>query len=152
MKGCSMRTMKLIGFCLAACLPALALATSTASVLDARALREECSAFSQAGMRECLARKAENGRKALTQAEEKAAGILSKWDEDKKYVIQAKAKLAASNKEFAKYRETQCEFSASLSGGGAGNAHEMGRLACVAELNNRRVEQLRNAVSDLPLR
>ncbi|WP_232444384.1 lysozyme inhibitor LprI family protein [Burkholderia ubonensis] len=51
-----------------------------------------------------------------------------------------------------KYREAQCEFSASLSGGGAGNAHEMGRLACIAELNTRRVEQLRNAVSGLPLK
>ncbi|WP_230961952.1 lysozyme inhibitor LprI family protein [Burkholderia anthina] len=58
--------------------------------------------------------------------------------------------LAASNKEFAKYRAAQCEFSASLSGGGAGNAHEMGRLACVAALNGARVEQLRNAVSELP--
>jgi uncharacterized protein YecT (DUF1311 family) len=147
-----MRAMKLIGFCLAAYLPVSALADSTAPALGERALREECSAFSQAGMRDCLAKKAEKSQKALRQAEEKVANTLSKWDEDNKYIKQAKAKLAESNKEFAKYRETQCVFSASLSGGGAGNAHEMGRLACVVELNNRRAEQLRDAVSDLPLK
>lgn len=147
-----MCTMNLIGFCLVVSLPVSALAASIAPVLGERALREECSAFSQAGMRDCLATKAENSQKALRQAEKKVAGTLSKWDEDRKYVSQAKANLAASNKEFAKYRDVQCEFFASLSGGGAGNAHEIGRLACVSELNNRRAEQLRDAVSDLPLK
>jgi C4-dicarboxylate-specific signal transduction histidine kinase len=147
-----MRTMKLIGLCLAACLPALAFATSTASARDERALREECSALSQAGMLDCLATKAENSQKALRQAEEKVVGTLSKWDEDNKYVNRAKAKLAASNKEFSKYLETQCEFAASLGGGAIGAALKMRRLACVAELNNRRAEQLRDAVSDLPLK
>lgn len=103
-------------------------------------------------MRDCLAKKAEDSQKALRQAEEKAAGTLTQWDEDSKYVNQAKGKLARSNKEFAKYRETQCRFAASLSGGGAGNAHEMRRFACAAELNNRRAEQLRDTVSDLPLK
>ncbi|EEA01362.1 conserved hypothetical protein [Burkholderia sp. H160] len=79
------------------------------------------------------------------------AHTLSKWDEDNEYVNQAKAKLVALDRKFAEYRETQCEFAASLSGGGAGNAHEMGRLACVSELNNWRAEQLRDAASDLPL-
>ncbi|MDR0777090.1 MAG: DUF1311 domain-containing protein [Azonexus sp.] len=147
-----MRAITLIGFGLAICLPALAFAASTAPVLGERALREECSAFSQAGMRDCLAKKVQDSQRVLQQTEEKAASILSKWDEDDKYVNQAKAKLAASNKEFSKYRDTQCGFSASLSGGGAGNSHEMMRLACVAELNNRRAEQLRDAVSVLPLK
>lgn len=147
-----MRTMRLIGFFLAAYLPAWALAASAATAFGERDLREECSAFSQAGMRDCLAKKTESSQKALRQAEEKVVNTLSKWDEDNKYVNQSKAKLAASNKEFAKYREAQCEFTASLSGGGAGHAHELGRLACVAELNNRRAAQLRDAVSDLPLK
>lgn len=103
-------------------------------------------------MRDCLAEKAENSQKALRQAEEKMADTLSKWDEDNRYVGEAKKKLVASNKKFAEYRETQCELSASLSGGGAGNAHEVRRLACVSELNNRRAKQLRDAASDLPLK
>lgn len=132
-----MRVMKLIGFCLAAYLPASVFAAPTASVLGERALREECSAFSQAQMRDCLAQKAENSQKALRQAEEKVASRLSKWDEDNKYVNQAKVKVTASNKDFAKYRDAQCAFLTSLSGGGVGNAHEMRRLACISELNNK---------------
>lgn len=147
-----MRTLKLVGCGMAALLPALAPAASAAPAAGERALREECSAASQAEMRDCLAKKAESSRRALRQAEENVASILSKWDEDSKFVGQAKARLAASHKEFSRYREAQCDFSASLSGGGAGNAREMRRLACVSELNGRRAEQLRDAVSDLPLK
>ena len=146
-----MRTLKLMGSCLAAFVPAWALAASTASAGE-RALREECSATSQSEMRDCLAKRAERSQRALRQAEENVAGTLSKWDEDSRYVSHAKARLAASHREFSKYREAQCDFSASLSGGGAGNAHELRRLACVSELNDRRAEQLRDAVSDLPLK
>ncbi len=155
-----MRTVKLICFWLVAYFPLFALAassafataTATAPVFGERALREECSAFSQAGMRDCLAKKAENSQRALRQTEEKVADILSKWDEDVKYIDLAKAKFAASGKVFAKYRDEQCAFALSLGGGAIGNALEMRRLACVAELNNRRVEQLREALSDLPLK
>ncbi len=147
-----MRAITLIGFGLAVYWPVLAFAASTTPVLGERALREECSAFSQAGMRDCLAKKAQDSQKALQQSEEKAASILSQWDEDDRYINQAKAKLAKSNKAFVKYREAQCAFASSLGGGAIGNALEMRRLACVAELNDRRAEQLRDAVSDLPLK
>lgn len=144
-----MRTLNLIGFALVLGVPAMALADSIA---PERALREECSAFAQAKMRECLSKKAEDSEKALRQAEEKVADTLSRWDEDSRYISQAKAKFASSNKEFAKYRQSHCRFASSLIGGGAGNAHEMKRLACAAELNNRRAEQLGDAISDMPLK
>lgn len=147
-----MRPMKLILVCLTALLPLSTLAASTDTVVGERALREECSAFSQAGMRDCLVKTAETSQKALRQAEEMVAGTLSKWDEDSKYVSLAKARLAASSKEFARYRDAHCAFSLSLGGGAAGNALDMRRLACVSELNNRRAQQLRDAVSDLPLK
>lgn len=147
-----MRPMKLILVCLTALLPLSTLAASTDPVVGERALREECSAFSQAGMRDCLVKTAETSQKALRQAEEMVAGTLSKWDEDSKYVSLAKARLAASSKEFARYRDAHCAFSLSLGGGAAGNALDMRRLACVSELNNRRAQQLRDAVSDLPLK
>lgn len=148
-----MHTLKLIGRCLAACLPSLALAAPVAPALGERALREECSAApSQAGMRDCLATKAQSSQRALQHAEERVASTLSQWDEDGRYVSEAKARLAASHQAFSKYREAQCDLSASLSGGSAGNAREIRRLACVAELNGRRTEQLSNAVSDLPLK
>lgn len=111
-----------------------------------------CSADSQAGMRDCLARAAEGSGKALAAAQREATAALDKWDEETRYVDQTKARLAASNRAFAEYRSAQCEWSASLSGGAAGNAHDMGKLACVAELNHRRARQLREAVEDLPLK
>lgn len=147
-----MRTMTLIGFGLWLSSPLLANAAPSSAVQNERELYEECSAYSQSGMRDCLAKKASESQKALKQADAQVSSLLSKWDEDAKYVNLAKAKFAASSKEFARYREVQCEFSASLSGGAAGNAHEMGRFACEAELNNRRAGQLRNSVVDLPLR
>lgn len=145
-----MRSMKLICAFLAAYSASTLAVSSDLIVLGERALREECSAFSQAGMRNCLAKKADGSQKALRQAEEKVASILSKWDEDNKYVNQAKVKFVSSNKNFAKYRDAHCAFASSLGGGAIGTALDMRRFACVTELNNRRAEQLRDAVSDLP--
>ncbi|HEY2020468.1 lysozyme inhibitor LprI family protein [Paraburkholderia sp.] len=147
-----MLTIRRICFGVSVCWPAIVLAASTAPTTGEQALRNECSAFSQAGIRDCLEEKVENSQKVLSQAEQKMVGTLSKWDEDNRYIRQANAKLVASNKKFAEYRATQCEFSASLSGGAAGDAREIRRLACVAELNNRRAEQLANAASELPLK
>ncbi|AVS69033.1 hypothetical protein C8244_00240 [Paracidovorax avenae] len=114
--------------------------------------REECSAHSQAGMRDCLAKKASDSKDDLRQARNNAISILSKWDEDAQYAGRAKSELAASDKDFEKYRDAHCKFRASLSGGGAGNSHEILRLACIAELNTTRARQLRDAVADLPLK
>lgn len=144
--------MKLSGVCLAAYLPVLALAASTAPVVGERALREECSAFSEAGMRDCLAKKAQESQKVLRHAEEKTASTLSRWDEDSKYVSQARTALAASKVAFVKYRAAQCSFASSLGGGAIGNALDMRRLACIAEFNYRRAEQLRDSMSDVPLK
>ncbi len=128
------------------------LQTSTTPVIGARALREECSAYSQAGMRDCLSKKAVSSETSLQQTKAKVSRALTMWDEDKTYASQAKANLAISNKDFSKYRDTECKFLASLNGGAASNAHEIRRLACVAELNNRRDAVLTDAISDLALR
>ncbi|AVT11480.1 hypothetical protein C7Y68_00310 [Paracidovorax avenae] len=116
------------------------------------ALREECSAQSQAGMRDCLSKKASDSGDDLRQSRNNAIIALSKWNEDSKYTRQAKSELAASDITFEKYRDAHCKFKASLSGGGAGNSHEILRLACIAELNATRARQLRDAVVDLPLK
>jgi uncharacterized protein YecT (DUF1311 family) len=147
-----MHTIKLIVLSLALSFPSLTYAVPHGAVQTEKDLYEECGAYSQEGMRDCLAKKAAESQVVLKKTEEMIGVSLAKWDEDNKYVSLAKARLIASNRAFPKYREAQCEFSASLSGGGAGNAHEMGRLACVTELNSRRAEQLRNAVANLPLK
>ncbi|AVS76638.1 hypothetical protein C8246_15165 [Paracidovorax avenae] len=128
------------------------IAASPTHATEERALREECSAFSQAGMRDCLSKKASDSQVELQQATKNAVSALSKWDEDAKYSSRAKADLAASDKDFDKYRDTHCKFKASLSGGGAGNSHEILRLACITELNSTRARQLRDAIADLPLK
>ncbi|MBF9263510.1 lysozyme inhibitor LprI family protein [Paracidovorax cattleyae] len=116
------------------------------------ALREACSAYSQAGMHDCLSKKASDSNDDLRQSRNNAIIALSKWDEDSKYTSRAKSELAASDSEFDKYRDAHCKFQASLSGGGAGNSHEILRLACIAELNTVRARQLRDAIADLPLK
>ncbi len=143
--------LKPLAFCLLA-LASLTRAMATDKVRTERDLYVVCSADSQAGMRDCLARKADESVKALAAAQEAVAETLGKWDEERQYVDHAKARLAASNQAFPDYRSAQRELSASLSGGAAGNAYEMGKLACVTELNKRWARQLRDAVADLPLK
>ncbi|WP_234385296.1 lysozyme inhibitor LprI family protein [Paracidovorax avenae] len=133
-------------------LPASFIAASPAHAIEERALREVCSAYSQAGMRDCLSKKAADSQDDLRQARNNAISILSKWDEDAQYAGRSKVELTASDKDFEKYRDAHCKFRASLSGGGAGNSHEILRLACIAELNGTRARQLRDAVADLPLK
>lgn len=140
-----------ITFLLALFTPILANQTGTDPVQDERAARVECS-YSTSGMRDCLAAKATASEAALKQAEDTVRSALAKWDEDAKYISLAKARLESSGKAFAKYREAHCAFAASLGGGGIGNALEMGRLACVFELNTKRAEQLKSAGSDLPMK
>ncbi len=135
---------------LSACLSTTTLAAPSTPIVNDRALREECGTSSQASLRDCLAQQAKERRRALQQAEESAADALKQWDESDRYADQARARLAASNQAFAQYRDAHCGFMASLVGGGAGNAHEIRRLACTAELDGNRAAQLRDAVIDLP--
>lgn len=51
----------------------------------ARAAFEECSASSQAGMRECLLTKVNDSSTALKQAEDQARQTLRRWGEDSRY-------------------------------------------------------------------
>ncbi|MCY1539992.1 hypothetical protein D9M68_756060 [compost metagenome] len=120
--------------------------------MNERELRIECSneAFSMAAMRTCLDKKQAQSEAVLKRAEAQARRGISRWDEDEKYIDLAKTRLAVSGRIFAKYRTEHCAFAASMGGGAIGNALEMGRAACVAELNQRRAEQLRLLVSELP--
>ncbi len=115
-----------------------------------RQLREDCSAFSQAGMADCLAKKAKESGAGVAAAEARLRTRLAKWDEDAKFKTTALARFAASNAAFIRYRAAACAFQSSLGGGAIGNALSMQRLACVTELNLRRVELLDRTGSDLP--
>ncbi|WP_341829819.1 lysozyme inhibitor LprI family protein [Caballeronia zhejiangensis] len=145
----AMSTLRRVGVSLIACFPFFGHANS---VLSEKELRAQCSSlhFSQVHVRACLEEKANQSERDLKQAEQNAISALAQWDEDDRFSRAARAGLSTSNKSFTQYREAQCKFSASLNGGAAGNSHEIRRLACIAELNSRRAEQLRSAASELP--
>jgi uncharacterized protein YecT (DUF1311 family) len=125
-------------------LPCTAFSASAEAVLD------ECSAFGQAGMRECIEGKAHESTATLKLAEEAARDAIAKWDEDARFISAAKARLAASNKAFVRYRETHCALVESLGGGAIGNALAIRRLACVSGMNTQRAEALSASVAALP--
>lgn len=113
---------------------------------------EQCSGASQAGMRDCLEKRAIASQHALRDTEKKTAEAIAAWDEDKKFIGAAQARLTAATQAFERYREAQCALSASLGGGAVGNALELRRLACVAAANDMQVEKLRRMTESLPRR
>lgn len=113
-----------------------------------RELREACS-FDAAGVRECLDKHAKESEAALKAAESAFAAAVKRWDTDAKYAKQTRQKLSAAAAAFVKYRAAQCAWAASLGGGAIGNALEMSRLACIAELNLRRADSLQTAAREL---
>ena len=115
-------------------------------------IREECSANSQAGMRDCLEKRAIASQHALRDTEKKTAEAIAAWDEDKKFIGAAQARLTAATQAFERYREAQCALAASLGGGAVGNALALRRLSCVAAANEMQVEQLRQMGESLPRR
>ena len=147
-----MSIIKYFGICLFTYLPLSSLAAQTVSIASERDLRIECSNStpSEAEMTECLKAKALKSKKELQNTEKKMIKILSEWDEDPSNINIAKANLTAANKEFIKYRDTQCKFNYSLGGGAIENALEMRLFACIAELNNRRNQQLIDLMSGMP--
>ena len=134
-------------FCVLVALSSMA---SAQNARDARSLREECSAESQDGMRDCLAQRGQASEVKLNQALAQARRKIDQWDEDAKYQARAKALLDTAHKSFARYRSAHCAFSAALGGGAIGNALELRRLACQAELNNQRAAQLVQAAAEIP--
>ena len=147
-----MNIIKYFGICLLAYLPLSALAAQTSSIASEWDLRMECSNStpSEAEMTRCLKAKALKSQKELQNTEKKMIKILSEWDEDPSNINIAKANLTTANKEFIKYRDAQCKFNYSLGGGAIENALEMRLFACIAELNNRRNQQLIDLMSGMP--
>ena len=146
-----MSIIKYFGICLFTYLPLSALAAQTSSIASEWDLRMECSNStpSEAEMTRCLKAKALKSQKELQNTEKKMIKILSEWDEDPSNINIAKANLTAANKEFIKYRDAQCKFNYSLGGGAIENALEMRLFACIAELNNRRNQQLIDLMSNI---
>ena len=145
-----MRIARLIVLAGALALPTFSGGIWAAELQSERGVLEECGAYPEAGMRECLVKKSHESTTALKRAEEQAIVALSKWDEDAKYISLAKGKLSASCKAYEHYRDAQCAFTSSLGGGAIGNALELRRLACLVGLNNGRTQQLNTGAAAVP--
>jgi uncharacterized protein YecT (DUF1311 family) len=150
MKGILMQILDRILLAGAFALPGLSGGVWAAELQSERAALEQCGAYSEAGMRECLAKKSHESATSLKLAEEQAIAALSKWDEDAKYVNLAREKLRASSKAYEQYRDAQCAFASALGGGAIGNALELRRLSCLVGLNTGRVKQLNTDLAALP--
>ena len=144
-----MRVSNLILLAYAFALPNFSGKVWAAELQSTPAALEECGAYSQAGMRECLEKESRASNAALNRAEEQVAAAISKWDEDARFINLAKKKLSASNKAYEQYRDAQCAFASSLGGGAIGNALEMRRLTCRIELDIGRIKQLNTDMSTL---
>lgn len=112
----------------------------------------ECGESSQAQMRECLVRQAQESEKTLRLAEKKARESLMSWDNDRLYRIRAASALMAANRTFVSYRRDSCAFAQSLNGGAAGNDNDLRRLSCEAAMNTRRAAELEQQAAALPAR
>jgi hypothetical protein len=111
---------------------------------------DQCGEFSQAGMRECLEKKVGESTRSLAAAEAGMRAAIGHWDEDRKFLAQAEAKLRASASDFAEYRAGHCAFVTSLGGGAIGNALELRRLACVFAMNMQRAQELTRLAAEIP--
>lgn len=116
----------------------------------AREALEECSANSQAGMRDCLLKKVDASSNALIHTEKAAISVLNQWDEESKFVAKAGAHLHTSSRNYLKYRDAQCSLASALGGGAIANALELRRLACIFSMNTERTQQLTRLFTDLP--
>ena len=113
-------------------------------------IRKNCSEqkFSQAEMQQCVRKSATDSEVLLGQIEKQVLAKIQMWNEDKRYVISAKQKFEIAEKNFLNYRRDYCKWAASLGGGAIGTALEVRRNACIAELNNIHVQQLRTMMKN----
>lgn len=119
-----------------------ALMSIPASAQEAAVARQECSsARSHVEMRACIRAKMEESARELRKAEDEMRKALRAWREEPRFIQSSAAKFEDSIKEFHRYRQAQCELSASLAAGG--NSQDDLRLSCISEVNSKRVAQIK---------
>lgn len=131
------------------CFPSFVMAAQ--AIQSEKELRDECSEenFSMVDVRKCLEIKLQVSESSLKESEQAMRLALNAWDEETRYIKQAQTRLDKAEKSFIVFRKSHCEFAYSLGGGAIGNALDMERIACMAELNNTRAQQLNLMASDI---
>ncbi|WP_165671375.1 lysozyme inhibitor LprI family protein [Metapseudomonas otitidis] len=148
-----MRPVMLFGFTSLLVLTLPCGAADEGLVPSQRQLREACSmSGSQAALNACLHEKLGDSQHAVERAESALFAAFERWDEDAEQVRTGQGRERAARQSFIEYRERQCALAASVGGGAIGHALEARRLACTAELNYQRAQQLEALAHELPAR
>ncbi|HTT39405.1 MAG TPA: lysozyme inhibitor LprI family protein [Burkholderiales bacterium] len=91
--------------------------------------------------RACFAAKFEQSNIELHDAEAAIEADIERWDFGPTYRARALAALREASASFARWRDAQCEFQATLAA--SGNGANDRRLLCAIELNQRRIADLK---------
>ncbi len=144
-----MRTVSALAFM--ACFPASLVAIdATAARLPAAAAHvvaaKTCGESSHTGRRECLRKLLAESTVSLKQAEADALAKIAQWFENDRYKNVARTRMRAASASFARYRAARCAYIDALNG----DARDISRLACLADMNAERALELTRDTHDLP--
>ncbi len=92
------------------------------------------------GMSECVSNRAATARTNLEIVENEVRAAIPKNNESGSYIKTAKDRFEASVQSYRKYRRDQCQLREALASVGNGAAEN--RMACEAELDTKRAEEL----------
>lgn len=112
---------------------------------------EDCGKYADhVGYRECLERTAKHSEAKLVRAEKQLRQRIMLWDAESSNLQRTLRHFDQDLAAYRRYRESHCEFKASLAAGGNG-ASGM-RLSCRIELDGQRLVMLREIIGTLNLR
>ena len=121
---------------------ALAFLSSAANSATVETTIEECwKGNDHGGMSKCVASRASRARDNLQTTEQAMRVTISKSQEVASYLVPVRQRFESSVTSYRKYKDKQCSFREALASMGNGSAEI--KLACEAELDSSRTEQLK---------
>lgn len=126
-------------------LAALALFSSAVNSATVEATIDECwKGNDHRGMSECVSRRATSARDNLQAVERAMREYIARSQEDISYLAPVRQRFESSVSSYLKYRTEQCSLREALAM--MGNGAVQIRLACEAELDLNRAQELRSGL------
>lgn len=124
------------------------LASSFASAQRSTVAAKQCyKLLSQVDARTCLEAKSKESASEVKKVEASLHSALEKWDTESEFKNLSITQLDESKLKYLDYRESQCEFQASLAAGG--NAASDRRFLCYINLDENRLIELQATLKSL---
>lgn len=101
-----------------------------------------------ASERACWIKAAQKSKARVDSAQEALRKRIKGWDEDAEFIERSLVLFNESTKRFSRYRQSQCDFEASVSAGGNG-ADDM-RLSCQIALDEAYLRSLHEQSTSFP--